>query len=144
MGKSFRCWRPRGNACAKKNSQIAKKQTWKEARRCVVNHLHASPAHGIAWKDAGKIVDDNPRCIADEDEEGGEEGGDRGYKGMTTGRGAYLEVGSDQIVVDRPDLEKTKVAMEACLSVMERACVVFKDSAKTIEQKLRQRTPRVD
>ena len=135
MGKSVRCWCPRGHVCKKKNATLAVKQTWKDARWAVVNHLNASPLHKIPWGDAEKIVDEDKSCIASEDD-GEDDGG-------TTVNNTHLLVESDQVVVDRDELEKIKIAMEACLSVCERACVVFKDAASTIEKKLRPRTPRV-
>ena len=135
MGKSYRCWCPRGQDCKKKNATIAVKQTKKEARWAVVNHLHSSTCHNLVWGEAEKIVDKDKSCIASEDD-GEDDGG-------TTVNNTHLLVESDQVVVDRDELEKIKIAMEACLSVCERACVVFKDAASTIEKKLRPRTPRV-
>ena len=130
MGKAFRCWCPRGNVCKKKNATIGVKQTMKDARWVVVNHLHASPQHKIAWQDVEQIVDDNPSRIASEDDEGGDSAGS-GKTGVTDVQ--HVKIGFDKLVVDRRDMEKLKIAMDACLCVCERACVVFKDASKTIE-----------
>ena len=111
------------------------KKTREEARWVVVTHLHASSCHSIAWNEAEGIADKDNSCIASEDD-GVDDGG-------TTVNNTRLLLESDQVVVDRDELEKIKIAMEACLSVCERACVVFKDVASTIEKKLRPRTPRV-
>ena len=134
MGKSVRWWCPQGHLCTKKNATLFVKKTRKEARRAVVNHLHASEQHLMRWAEAEELVDANTSCIASEDDglDGTDDAG-------TTVNITHLVVGSDQVVVDRAELEKTKMAMEAILSVCERACVVFMDTTETIEQKLRPR-----
>ena len=99
MVKMFRCWCPLGHVCKKKNATIGLKPTLKDARWTVVNHLHASQLHKISWKDAEKVVDEDPSCIASEDDEGGDDAGrpvDNASARPVVN--AYLALESDQVV----------------------------------------------